>query len=380
MARLPPKSEWLKQYELKQQQAFTARSAKEGRDWGLKGDWAFQTEKSVRQALAAADRDIARVLKRDPGAVRSSYSPEGKAQDWTSPSWQAVLVGTESGIGDPYQDKHVHEAFGQAVEKLNADPFYKGAFVWGWESINPAVHVFRMTPVELKGNPRRNPIQMLGNPAHRNPWEVRSDSGLEGVFADEDDARFYAEEIRGSGARGVAVELRRRPLHPRLQAQAQERNPSSRLFSGVYPTGIVYADKARERDGDYLRVAFLPFSTLQLEWAPGVHPPELQAEIKQDAAQVAAQRGQQYPVSASGQTVKLGNPPRSPNPAMQSIYLRKEANGWHVRAEYPGGEEMDYGPFATKERGMRMREAIIESDLQRNPIEMRENPRRPGRR
>jgi hypothetical protein len=356
VARLPPKSEWLKQYELKQQQAFTARSAKEGRDWGPKGDWAFQTEKSVRQALAAADRDIARVLKRDPGAVRSSYSPEGKAQDWTSPSWQAVLVGTESGIGDPYQDKHVHEAFGQAVEKLNADPFYKGAFVWGWESINPAVHVFRMTPVELKGNPRRNPIQMLGeattnprapkaraknaaekallaerqrlyeqlgyagntrddvrrygeaideinaklrtieaeahqNPAHRNPWEVRSDSGLEGVFADEDDARFYAEEIRGSGARGVAVEPRKRPLHPRLQPQPQARNP-----------------------------------------------------------------------------------PRRTNPEMQSIYLRKEANGWHVRAEYPGGKEMDYGPFATKERGMRMREAIIESDLQRNPS--RGNPAR----
>jgi hypothetical protein len=219
VARLPPKSEWLKQYELKQQQAFKARSAKEGRDWGPKGDWAFQTEKSVRQALAAADRDIARVLKRDPGAVRSSYSPEGKAQDWTSPSWQAVLVGTESGIGDPYQDKRVHEAFGQAVEKLNADPFYKGAFVWGWESINPAVHEFRMTPVELKGNPRRNPIQMLGeaqsNPAHRNPWEVHSESGLEGVFADEDDARFYAEEIRGSGAQGVAVERRMRKLVPR---------------------------------------------------------------------------------------------------------------------------------------------------------------------
>jgi hypothetical protein len=163
---------------------------------------------------------------------------------------------------------------------------------------------------------KRNLIQMLGearpNPAHRNPWEVRSDSGLEGVFADEDDARFYAEEIRGSGARGVAVELRRRPLHPRLQPQAQARNPSSRLFSGVYPTGIVYADKARERDGDYLRVAFLPFSTLQLEWSPGQHPAELRELIEHDAAQVVARRGQQYPVSSSGQTVKLGKKnPRS---------------------------------------------------------------------
>jgi hypothetical protein len=318
VARLPHKSEWLKQYELKQQQAFKARSAQEGRDWGLKGDWAFQTEKSVRQALAAADRDIARVLKRDPGAVRSSYSPEGKAQDWTSPSWQAVLVGTESGIGDPYQNTHVHEAFGQAVEKLNADPFYKGAFVWGWESINPAVHVFRMTPVELKGNPRRNPIQMLGeaqsNPAHQNPWDVHSDSGLEGVFAEEDDARFFAEEIRGAGAQNIVVQLREKRTRPRVPRYAlknpasdwERGNPSDRLFSGVYPTGIAYADRAREVDGDYARVAFLPFSTLRLQWSPGNHPAELREQIERDSARIIAQRGQPFEVSSSGQTVILG--------------------------------------------------------------------------
>lgn len=256
-------------------------------------------------------------------------------------------------------------------------------------------------------------VEVAGNPsAQRNPWEVRSDSGLEGVFAEEDEARFYAEEIRGSGAHGVIVESRKR-LHPRLQQQnpagrspgwehasrtitsmaqniesigvdgcnsllkyvavlvdgvsygwllrcepngrdvtveltdgtvekfdAQQvwpmagrvpesptllalrakwkvedeeeargrGNPSSRLFSGVYPTGIVYADKARERDGDYLRVAFLPFSTLQLEWSPGQHPAELRAEIERDAAEVIARRGEQYPVSSSGQTVTLGNP------------------------------------------------------------------------
>jgi hypothetical protein len=81
---------------------------------------------------------------------------------------------------------------------------------------------------------KRNPIQMLGeaqsNPAHRNPWEVHSESGLEGVFADEDDARFYAEEIRGSGARGVAVERRMRKLVPR-QAMLQT-NPAYVGFHG----------------------------------------------------------------------------------------------------------------------------------------------------
>jgi len=81
----------------------------------------------------------------------------------------------------------------------------------------------------------------------------------------------------------------------------------ARLFSGVYPTGILYADKRRERDGDYLRVAFLPFSTLELEWEPGKHPADLRRAIEADAAAIAARRGQAYPVSASGQTVTLGS-------------------------------------------------------------------------
>jgi len=57
------------------------------------------------------------------------------------------------------------------------------------------------------------------------------------------------------------------------------------------------------------------------------------------------------------------------NPAsgeLNNIFLQKERGGWHVEAEYPDGN-LNYGPFKTKERGMRMREAVIESDLQRNP-------------
>lgn len=48
-----------------------------------------------------------------------------------------------------------------------------------------------------------------------NPWEVRSSSGLEGVFADKDNADFYAEEIRSAGAPNVQVTHRskQQPLH-----------------------------------------------------------------------------------------------------------------------------------------------------------------------
>lgn len=145
--------DWLREYQREQQERFAEHAKGDGRSWGLHGDWAFQAESDVRKALRSADHDIDRVLKRDPAAVRSSYSPMGRAQNWTSPDWHAVLIGTESGIGDPFQDPHVHEAFDRAVEILNSDPFYKGAFSWSWESINPGVHVFRMTPIELSKNP-----------------------------------------------------------------------------------------------------------------------------------------------------------------------------------------------------------------------------------
>ena len=81
-----------------------------------------------------------------------------------------------------------------------------------------------------------------------------------------------------------------------------------RLFSGVFPTGISYADRGRERHGDYLKLAFLPFSTLELEW----HEPEakvpapLRAAILADARKMIAKRGQAFPISAAGQTITLG--------------------------------------------------------------------------
>lgn len=162
----------------------------------------------------------------------------------------------------------------------------------------------RQLGVELTGNP----CGCNHNPApHENPWEVRSDSGLEGVFADGDDAEFHAEELRKSGARGVEVKRRQRPPIERVQL-APAHNPGDRLFIGVYPAGIVYADRATTVDGDYARIAFLPYSTLQLEWSKGQFPPELCRQIVEHAATIAARRGQPFEVSSSGQTVVLGNP------------------------------------------------------------------------
>lgn len=78
-----------------------------------------------------------------------------------------------------------------------------------------------------------------------------------------------------------------------------------RLFIGVFPAGIGYADRARTVEGDYARVGFLPFKTLVFEPARGADP-RLVAEAREHADKIAARRGETFEVSASGQTVVLG--------------------------------------------------------------------------
>lgn len=82
-------------------------------------------------------------------------------------------------------------------------------------------------------------------------------------------------------------------------------NSGNRIFVGAQPAGIVYADRQREVDGDYARLAFVSFKTLEVEFARRC-PAELRAEILSDAAKLQARRGEKYPVDACGHTVTLG--------------------------------------------------------------------------
>lgn len=77
-----------------------------------------------------------------------------------------------------------------------------------------------------------------------------------------------------------------------------------RLFVGVYPEGIVYADRSREEHGDYARVAFLPFGTLELEVSAPKSP--LLTLVRADAAKIAARRGEKFITSGNGQYIILG--------------------------------------------------------------------------
>src|SRR3546814_11083186 len=46
-----------------------------------------------------------------------------------------------------------------------------------------------------------------------------------------------------------------------------ENHMDQRIFSGIYPAGIVYADRTRQTGGDYARLAFLPYDTLALAFS-----------------------------------------------------------------------------------------------------------------
>ncbi len=54
-------------------------------------------------------------------------------------------------------------------------------------------------------------------------------------------------------------------MEPMSTDSINRRCQQDRLFIGVYPTGIAYADKWNEVDGDYKRLAFLRFATLALD-------------------------------------------------------------------------------------------------------------------
>ena len=88
-------------------------------------------------------------------------------------------------------------------------------------------------------------------------------------------------------------------------ADAINNREAERLFAGVFPGGISYADRWTEEHSDYKRLAFLDFQTLTLDIKKGC-PPELRERITEDAAAIQARKGEQFRISTCGQTITLG--------------------------------------------------------------------------
>lgn len=81
--------------------------------------------------------------------------------------------------------------------------------------------------------------------------------------------------------------------------------PEERLFIGFFAAGVVYADRAREARGDFARVGFLSYATLELQIEVGA-PRVLIKLVHEHARGLKARRGQTLQVTTSGQTVMLG--------------------------------------------------------------------------
>ena len=78
-----------------------------------------------------------------------------------------------------------------------------------------------------------------------------------------------------------------------------------KLFIAVCPTGLSYSDSANEEGGDFIKVAFLPYDTLELKVRKPGHA--LLPEILEDVAAMQARRGEEMGFSSCGsQTVILG--------------------------------------------------------------------------
>lgn len=77
----------------------------------------------------------------------------------------------------------------------------------------------------------------------------------------------------------------------------------NRLFIGVYPAALVYADRSKEKNGDYMTIAMLPYDSLELRICEP--DSDLLPEIKESAAKYNA--GDKLQISASGQYIVLGS-------------------------------------------------------------------------
>jgi len=129
--------------------------------------------------------------------------------------------------------------------------------------------------------------------------------GGRGLAAAKSAAQVHHDQVSGGGRAPSKSEIER-DVQRVVEGRGEDVQDSGRLFIGTYPTGILYADRRRERHGDYLRLAFLPFRTLELEWEKVPIPLALREEIARHARSLQARRGEHYEVTTSGQTVLLG--------------------------------------------------------------------------
>lgn len=166
-------------------------------------------------------------------------------------------------------------------------------------ALNDRQDLYRVTPPfeDHDGHTRRFVIVSTGQ-------DFVTEKTVTAVFAATDDgkvARFTdyavvpgADKFRALKLAGLTV-----------ASNAAGRTTNDRLFIGVYPGGVVYADRKKTVQGDYARVGFLPYDSLEFKAERGADA-KLVAEARAHAEKIAARRGEPFSISSSGQTVILG--------------------------------------------------------------------------
>jgi hypothetical protein len=102
--------------------------------------------------------------------------------------------------------------------------------------------------------------------------------------------------------------VRKNPSHKvyerRWREHARQLDAAARLFIAVQTCCLVYCDRSREEHGDYMELARLPYSTLELRVRADC-PPDLRRLILADATRMQARRGELFPI-AGNMNVRLG--------------------------------------------------------------------------
>lgn len=81
--------------------------------------------------------------------------------------------------------------------------------------------------------------------------------------------------------------------------------PPDRLHISSRATGLIYADKSRARNGDYVRLAYLDYETLRLHVDKDC-PTALRLRIESDAAHMQRRKGERFQI-AGNVSIVLGS-------------------------------------------------------------------------
>lgn len=132
----------------------------------------------------------------------------------------------------------------------------------------------------------------------------------------------------------------------RQQQAIKQISWSDRLFCGLYPTGIVYADSGRAGAGDYKRLAYLNYATLKLDLEPDCLP-EFKVLIEADAELLRESQGTNYQIAGNASVILGSALPQIAAQIQQQEAEYREHQFQQAQITY-GADNVTWPPRKTK--------------------------------